>query len=71
MATEYSLAARGLSETGTKEYDSWDALRSDAGDHLDAGDQCTVYRLLEGEPFATGAPLYHGAVVGLPADAPT
>ena len=70
MGFEYSLAARGLSESGTLGYDTWNDLRTAAADLLDPGDQCTVYKITETSGAGVGSPLYNGSVGELPAGHP-
>ncbi len=71
MVFEYSLAARGLSESGMQGYDSWAALRIAAAERLDPDDECTVYKITQTSGTGVGNPLYNGPVGGLPDDAPS
>ncbi len=70
MGFEYSLAARGLSESGTLGYDTWSDLRTAASDLLEPGDQCTVYKITETSGSGVGTPLYNGSVSEIPNDLP-
>ena len=70
MGFEYSLAARGLSESGTLGYDTWNDLRTAASDLLEPGDQCTVYKITETSGAGVGSPLYNGSVSEIPKDLP-